>query len=222
MLNLSLFDIYMAAAVLGGGYVVLSALLGNLHFSAGEGGGEGVGVPHGDVGHGMPHDAHHEAHHTGHVVDATDERRRAFGLFSPTVVASFLAGFGGVGLVMQRGYGWGQASALPALGGGIVLAACLMAVYNKLARAASSSSHALLKELIGVRASVTTPIGADSPGEIAYVLHGSRFSRSARSADGKPIARGAEVTIEALDRQNTYVLKLDDVAAHSTQRRPVS
>lgn len=215
MLGLSLYDIYMASSILGGGYVVVSAVLGNFHFSAGgdagvgdmghggvDAGGADVDAGVGDVGHDVGHD-------TGQVVDATDERRRAFSAFSPTIVASFMTGFGVVGLVLQKGYQWDQASAVPAFGGGLVFAYLLMAVYNKLAAAASGSSHATVRELIGLRAEVTTPIGADSPGEVAYVLKGSRFSRSARSANGQAIGRGEEVTIEAIEGNKTYVLKAD-------------
>ncbi len=223
MLAVTLYDIYMASMILGAGYVVVSAVLGNFHFSAGGdvgagdvGGGTGGDIGHGgidagagdldagggDIGHDMAHD-------TGHVVDATDERRRAFSGFSPTIIASFLAGFGVVGLVLQKGYDWKQVSLLPAAGGGVVLAYLLMAVYNKLAAAASGSSHARVGELIGTHAEVTTPIGADSPGEIAFVLRGSRFSRSARSANGQPIDRGEKVTIEAIEGNKTYVLIVD-------------
>ena len=126
MLGLGLYDIYMASSILGGGYVVVSAVLGNFHFSAGgdagtgdmghggvDAGGADVDAGVGDVGHDVGHD-------TGQVVDATDERRRAFSAFSPTIVASFMVGFGVVGLVLQKGYQWDQISALPAFGGGLL------------------------------------------------------------------------------------------------------
>lgn len=231
MLGVTLYDIYMASTILGAGYVVVSAVLGNFHFAAGGdaggdvggdagvgdvGGGTGGDIGHGgvdvgggDVDAGAGDIGHDVAHDTGQVVDATDERRRAFSAFSPTIVSSFMAGFGVIGLVLQRGYQWNQGSLLPAAGGGLVLAYVLMAVFNKLAAAASGSSHATVRELIGAQAEVTTPIGADSPGEIAYVLQGSRFSRSARSADGQPIGRGQKVTIEAIEGNKTYVLKTD-------------
>ena len=41
VLGLTLYDIYMASTILGAGYVVVSAVLGNFHFSAS-----------GDAGHG--------------------------------------------------------------------------------------------------------------------------------------------------------------------------
>ncbi len=106
MLAVTLYDIYMASMILGAGYVVVSAVLGNFHFSAAGdvgagdvGGGTGGDIGHGgldagagdldagggDIGHDMAHD-------TGHVVDATDERRRAFSAFQrsagcPRIVA---------------------------------------------------------------------------------------------------------------------------------------
>ena len=228
MLGLSLYDIYMASSILGGGYVVVSAVLGNFHFSAGGDAGAGdvghggVDTGGGDIGHGgidvggVDVDAGvgdvgagDVGHDTGQIVDATDERRRAFSAFSPTIVASFMVGFGVVGLVLQKGYQWDQISALPACGGGLLFSYLLMTVYNKLAAAASGSSHATVGELIGLRAEVTTPIGADSPGEVAYVLKGSRFSRSARSANGQAIGRGEKVTIEAIEGNKTYVLKAE-------------
>ncbi len=227
MLGVTLYDIYMASTILGAGYVVVSAVLGNFHFSAGgdasvdAGVGDLSGGTGGDVGHGgvdagggdvdagagdIGHDVTHD---TGQIVDATDERRRAFSAFSPTIVSSFMTGFGVVGLVLQRGYQWDQGSLLPAAGGGLVFAYVLMAVFNKLAAAASGSSHAMVRELIGAQAEVTTPIGADAPGEIAFVVKGSRFSRSALSADGQAIGRGQKVTIEAIEGNKTYVLKTD-------------
>ncbi len=227
MLGVTLYDIYMASTILGAGYVVVSAVLGNFHFSAGGdtgvdvgvgdvGGGTGGDIGHGgvdagggDVDAGVGDIGHDVGHDTGQVIDATDDRRRAFSAFSPTIVASFMAGFGVVGLVLQRGYQWEQGSLLIAAGGGLVFAYVLMAVYNKLAAAASGSSHATIRELIGAQAEVTTPIGADSPGEIAYVVKGSRFSRSAHSADGQAIGRGQKVTIEAIEGNKTYVLKTD-------------
>ncbi len=218
VLGLTLYDIYMASTILGAGYVVVSAVLGNFHFAAGgdAGGGTGGDVGHGgldagggDIDAGAGDIGHDVTHDTGQIVDATDERRRAFSAFSPTIVSSFMAGFGVVGLVLQRGYQWDQGSLLPAAGGGLVFAYVLMAVFNKLAAAASGSSHAMVRELIGAQAEVTTPIGADAPGEIAYVVKGSRFSRSALSADGQAIGRGQKVTIEAIEGNKTYVLKTD-------------
>ena len=209
MLGLTLYDIYMASTILGAGYVVVSAVLGNFHFSASGDAGHGGVDAGGDIDAGAGDIGHDVTHDTGQIVDATDERRRAFSAFSPTIVSSFMAGFGVVGLVLQRGYQWDQGSLLPAAGGGLVFAYVLMAVFNKLAAAASGSSHAMVRELIGAQAEVTTPIGADSPGEIAYVLKGSRFSRSAQSADGQAIARGQKVTIEAIEGNKTYVLKTD-------------
>ncbi|MCH8879970.1 MAG: NfeD family protein [Planctomycetes bacterium] len=223
VLSVTLYDIYMASTILGAGYVVVSAVLGNFHFSTSgdAGGGDVGGGTGGDIGHGgvdvgggdvdagagdIGHDVTHD---TGQIVDATDERRRAFSAFSPTIVSSFMAGFGVVGLVLQRGYQWDQGSLLPAAGGGLVFAYVLMAVFNKLAAAASGSSHAMVRELIGAQAEVTTPIGADAPGKIAYVLKGSRFSRSAHSANGQAIGRGQKVTIEAIEGNKTYVLKTD-------------
>lgn len=210
VLGVTLYDIYMASTILGAGYVVVSAVLGNFHFSAsGDAGHGGVDAGGGDVDAGAGDIGHDVTHDTGQVVDATDERRRAFSAFSPTIVSSFMAGFGVVGLVLQRGYQWDQGSLLPAAGGGLVFAYVLMAVFNKLAAAASGSSHAMVRELIGAQAEVTTPIGADAPGKIAYVLKGSRFSRSAHSANGQAIGRGQKVTIEAIEGNKTYVLKTD-------------
>ncbi len=208
MLGLSLFDVYMAATILGCGYVVLAAVFGHLHLSAGAD-GSGADLGHGGVeaGHEVGHPDSGQAD-TGAVVDATDERRRAFTATSPTIIASFLAGFGTVGLVLQRGYGWDSVSAVPAGVGGLLVAYFWMATYNRLAAAASGSSHAAVKDLIGIEAVVTTPIGSAAPGAIAYTLQGSRFSRSAYSADGRAIPRGERVTIEAIDDGKTFVLRI--------------
>ncbi|MCG3136920.1 MAG: hypothetical protein HJJLKODD_00758 [Phycisphaerae bacterium] len=214
-LSLSLYDLYLAAVILGGGYVMLSAVMGHLHFGYGDHGGD-LASDSGDVGHDAGgHDGaagHHDlAQQTHGVLDVTEDQRPVFSATSPTTIASFLAGFGGAGLVTAEGYGWPQTYALPvAMLSGLLVAKLIMGVFNTLGRAATGSSHARIGELIGTIAQVITPISGGEPGEISYVLHGSRYSRSARSADGQSIERGTRVTIEALDGSETFVLPETD------------
>lgn len=55
-----------------------------------------------------------------------------------------------------------------------------------------------MNELVGSTAEVTVPIPEGGVGEIAYVAMGERHTATARSNDGRAIARGAVVEINAL------------------------
>jgi len=226
--GLTLADLYLGATILGIGYVVLSIALGGLHFSdlagshdaglgghdgglgghdGGVGGHDGVDASAGDMGPDSGAGGHAATHDRGTMIDATDERRRAFTPCSPTIIATFLGVSGVIGLVLLRGYGWEHMSLIPASLGGLATAGGFMAMFNKLAEATAGSTHAVTRDLIGLGAEVTTPIGGDSIGEITFVVKGVRLSHGARSANGEPLGRGMAVTIEAVDGNDLYVLR---------------
>ncbi len=116
---------------------------------------------------------------------------------SPVAIASFVTAFGGFGLI---GIGLfeatGPVSLAWALGGGLLVAVAAHFSFVYFLIRPQGSSEVRLTEIVGAVAEVTTPISAVGLGEIAFVAQGGRLTYTARSATGKPIARGATVVIE--------------------------
>jgi membrane-bound ClpP family serine protease len=62
-------------------------------------------------------------------------------------------------------------------------------------RKTQSSSESRVATLVGMTASIVTPIPENGVGEIAYVQGGSRYTAPARSENGTPVAAGRTVKI---------------------------
>jgi membrane protein implicated in regulation of membrane protease activity len=74
--------------------------------------------------------------------------------------------------------------------------------------ATQAAEHDIVDErylLQGHPAQVVTPILADLPGEIAYVVGGKRYGVAAESLDGTPVAAGTEVIIDRVENGVAYV-----------------
>lgn len=181
------------AVCLAGGliFTIISATAG--HFF---GGGDG----HGDVGTG----GHAEAgfDHTG---------MPGISFFSPTVLASFVTAFGAFGLIFTRipatSSVWASAP-LSAVGGGVV-AWLVFVLFNSMFKATQSSSESRMSTLVGLSASVITPIPAGGVGEIAYVQGGTRYTAPAREDKGRPVASGRAVRICRIVGTQFYVQSTD-------------
>ncbi len=127
--------------------------------------------------------------------------------FSPTVIASFVAAFGGLGIIFYEipatRVVWLSAP-LSALGA-FLIAAALVWVLRKLFRATQSSSESRLIDLVGVVGEIITPIPEKGVGEIAYVQRGARYSAPAREQTGAPVPGGASVKIVRVAGSQFYV-----------------
>ena len=67
---------------------------------------------------------------------------------------------------------------------------------------------------------MSSSIRADGTGEITYVLNGVRQVTAARSANGEPLPRGAEVVIVQRERGIAFVEPwVEDSDADSWERR---
>jgi membrane protein implicated in regulation of membrane protease activity len=205
---------FIAFAVLGCGYVVVSAFLGHLG-DFGHSGGDDSGGAHGD-GHQADggaeggHHAHAEAVHghyglesAGHGSASADTAGAAsfhFPFFSPLAVATLLAALGGYGLIAQHGFGASDAaSILAAIPLALVTAYAVTYAGWKLAAGSRGSSVIRLEQLRGAAAEVTVPIPAGGVGEAAALLAGGhRFTAPAREAEGREVPRGTAVTVVSL------------------------
>ncbi len=127
--------------------------------------------------------------------------------FSPTTITAFLTAFGGLGMVFSRI----EATHSPwvstplALLGALIIAAGVVWVFGTVFHKVESSSESHVATLVGMTATVITPIPADGVGEIAYVQAGSRYSAPARNERGAPVGNGQTVRIVRVVGTQFYV-----------------
>ena len=201
---------FIALAVLGGGYVLLSVLMGHAHF--GDGGHAGDGH-FGDGGHGADHAADHGGHdHAGeaHVQYGAGGSGTAsaghaevaafhFPFFSPLALATLFGALGAWGLIAKQGFGASDPTSLAVAAPAAFVTAYLVTYAGwRLVAGSTGSSQIRNDDLAGVPAEVITPIPAGGIGEVAAMVKGQRFSGPAREAQGKDVPRGAQVTVKAM------------------------
>jgi membrane protein implicated in regulation of membrane protease activity len=153
----------------------------------------------------------HEAHvdtDTGHLEAGPGTHHMpGFSPLSPTAIATFVTAFGGFGLILSNigitRSPWLNAP-LAALGG-LIVAALVVVVFNKIFHSTQGSSEGRVAELFGTSAIVITPIAAGGVGEIAYVQGGTRYTASARALDERAIPSGAKVRIVRTAGSQFYV-----------------
>lgn len=140
----------------------------------------------------------HDAGGFDHGVDhGMDSGGGGPSIFSVRIMASFLTAFG-VGGVVARYYGLSHPAAS---GVGTVAGAVMSTLVYQFARilySQQASSELHMSGLVGRTAEVTVPIPVNGVGQITVTSGGERTEHIARSADGRAIPRGAEVTITAL------------------------
>jgi membrane-bound ClpP family serine protease len=119
-----------------------------------------------------------------------------FSPLSPTIIATFLAVFGGTGMICIKVFEMSNYGSIPvALAVGLGVSTVIFFAMEWIFRKTQGSTNIESARLIGAHADVITPIPAGGVGEIAYVIRGTRQNAPARSADGKAIEGFAEVEI---------------------------
>lgn len=117
-------------------------------------------------------------------------------LFSPTILAAFITGFGGVGAILRITTELSLLVEITLAGtGGLALAGLGLFVMGAITRQTQVGSEYATHDLLGARAEVITPIPEGGLGEVAYIKKGTRSNAPARSSDGRPIPRNSEVRI---------------------------
>lgn len=143
--------------------------------------------------------------HDGHVdgsgghaeagVDSSD--MPGVSVFSPTIISSFVTGFGGFGFIFSRF----PATSSPVVSSALavvcafIVASAVFTFLRKVFDKTQSSSESRVANLVGVTASVITPIPENGVGEIAYVVSGSRYTAPARVESGVAVGSGKPVQI---------------------------
>ena len=125
---------------------------------------------------------------------------------SGTIVATFITGFGGGGVVGHYLLEW---RLLPGLGlataSGLVLAGAAFLVLDLIFKQTQAGAEFEPSEVVGREAEVITPIPENGTGEVTYLVRGQREQSAARSCDGSAIPRGRLVVIEKVLGSTVHV-----------------
>ncbi len=115
---------------------------------------------------------------------------------SPITIASFITAFGGIGVITSQFFKidprW---SLLWATGGAVVLSGLMFLFYSQFLIRSQGSSEVKVRELIGLPAEVTVPIGEGVTGQVAYNTKAGRMLSMAKAVGGGEIPRGQLVKI---------------------------
>ncbi|OPZ22615.1 MAG: hypothetical protein BWZ10_00365 [candidate division BRC1 bacterium ADurb.BinA364] len=182
-MNWSFDTLYLVCFTVGFVYALVAG------FFAGVLGGDG-GAPHGaDVGGDIAGDLN-SGDFSGTV---------HFSPFSPAVIATFLATFGGSGYIYMRMFDMdGTWSVLPALATAFVVGAAVFMIFDYIFKNTQGGVEVNIANLIGREAEVIVSIPADGMGEIAFASGGGRINTPARSETGTAIPKNTIVRISKI------------------------
>jgi membrane protein implicated in regulation of membrane protease activity len=131
--------------------------------------------------------------------------------FNALSALMFLAWFGGTGYLLTR-----HSHMVALLSLGISTVAGLLAawvIFRFMVKLMQTTDTPMKSEDYRIEGSVGTlsmPIRENGTGEIIFALAGARRCAGARTEDGKPIEKGAEVVIERYDKGIAYVKKWEE------------
>lgn len=194
--------VYTVCLVIGLLYLLVTLVLGHLHFGVDHGAVDHAGIEHAaglehqtDLGGG--HGDVHGVEHAG--AGAAGYVPHAVGWTNPMIIAIGLTFYGGLGLYLGQGLHLPPVLSVPiSLGSGVLLGLGTAVLLTKLMRALEKPMDLSAASLVGGEAQVITPIAADGVGEIAFSLRGVRRNAPARAEDNAAIAKHAMVRITRL------------------------
>jgi len=211
-------------------FVFGSPRLGHLHLPHYHGHGvPHVPAAHGPVVTGSAATAGHAAGGQGAASSGGSGRFARAGAVSPLnppTIAAFLAWFGGTGYLLTRfsAFRVGMElllSVLVGLAGGAIVFLFLSRVLMSDQEYMNFSDY----DMVGVLGRLSVPIRPGGTGELIYSQAGTRRVCGARSEDGSPMPKGAEVVVTRYDKGIAYVSlwsemsgEEDDLSAERSKR----
>jgi len=200
-------DFYLLCFLVGFSLSVLSFLAGAIH----------IHLPfrlhlpfHGGHHAGGFHSGGH-AHGASSAKGASTHAHGHFSWFNASTMLAFLAWFGGTGYILTK---YSNLVAVASLGlatlAGLVSGSIVFKFMVKLMYANETQLNEADYRVEGSLCTVTMPIRANGIGEVVFLLGGVRRSAGARTDDGKPIEKGAEVVIERHENGIAYVRRWDE------------
>jgi membrane protein implicated in regulation of membrane protease activity len=181
-------DFYLTCFLVGFALSALALLAGSAHLH-------------------LPHlHFHHGIHLPGGARGAAELPWFNFG-----TLAAFLAWFGGTGYLLEHYYGvWFVAALAFASLSGLAAAAVVFWFLAKVLMAREAPLDPADYDMVGVLGRLSIPIRAGGTGELIYSQEGTRHVSGARSEDGAPIAKGAEVIVTRYEKGIAYVRAWQD------------
>jgi hypothetical protein len=200
-------DFYLLCFIVGFSLSVLSFLAGAIHIHLPfrlhlpfHGGHHAGGLHSGGHAHGASSAKGASTHAGGH-----------FSWFNASTLLAFLAWFGGTGYILTK---YSNLVAIASLGlatlAGLVSGSIVFKFMVKLMHSNETQLNEADYRMEGSLCTVTMSIRANGTGEVVFLLGGVRRSAGARTDDGKPIEKGAEVVIERHENGIAYVKRWDE------------
>jgi membrane protein implicated in regulation of membrane protease activity len=131
--------------------------------------------------------------------------------FNASTIMAFLAWFGGAGYILTRTSHLVAAASLSlAAAAGLVAGTIVYRFMLKLTHAGDSLMLDEDYRIEGCVGTLSLPIRQQGTGEVIFSLGGVRRCAGARSEDGAPVDKGAEVVIERYEKGIAYVKRWED------------
>jgi len=154
-------------------------------------------------------DGHPHVHHHGfdHAASAGPS------VFNFSTAMAFLAWFGGAGYLLATQFRWLTVPALvAAVPVGLFGAAIVFVFMAKVLWSPHENMQLVDYHMVGVLGRLSQPIREGGIGELVYTQGGTRKSCGARTDDGAPIEKGAEVVVTSYERGIATVKRWSDLA----------
>lgn len=149
-----------------------------------------------------------------HTSAAGGHARGTAGPINFLTVTAFLAWFGGAGFLLTSSFNWLLAPALVgAVLAGFAGGAIVFWIMAHVLWSPDENMQTVDYDMVGILGQLSQPIRTNGLGELVYVQGGTRKSCGARTDDGSPIERGAEVVVTQYDRGIALVRRWSDLAA---------
>jgi membrane protein implicated in regulation of membrane protease activity len=179
-------DFYLITFLVGFGLSLLALLAGTTH----------IHLPHLHLDHGI-----HVPHAHGHGLP----------WFNFGTIAAFLVWFGGTGYLLQHYYSvWFVVALGVAIVSGIGASSMVFWFLAKVLMSREAALDPADYDMVGMLGKLNSPIRSGGTGELVYSQEGTRRVAGARSEDGVPIAKGAEVVVTRYEKGIAYVRPWED------------
>jgi membrane-bound ClpP family serine protease len=131
--------------------------------------------------------------------------------FNASTIMASLAWFGGTGYLLTRhSHLWTVLSLAIAIVAGLFAGWVVFRFMVKLVQVDDAPMTSEDRRVEGALGTISMPIRENGTGEIIFALGGTRRCAGARSGDGQPIEKGAEVVIERYEKGIAYVKKWEE------------
>lgn len=200
-------------------FVFGSSRMGKLHLPHFHGNGGHLPTVHGPVAHGPVSHAPAAGHAATHAPAAPAHgparvaRGGSVSPLNPPSIAAFLAWFGGTGyLLTQFSALWIGTALCLAVIAGLVGGAIIFFFLTKVLMLDQEFLDPADFEMVGVLGKLSVPIRDGGTGELIYSQMGTRRVCGARSDDGVPLTKGAEVVVTRYEKGIAYVRLWEEMA----------